>query len=176
MPRKPSARDTASIAAIVSRLLSHYWAADDPLETRKAQIEDWLEDLVEFEPDVVNDACSRWRRQPGNRRPTPGDIRAFASEEQNARGKATPEHPDAYAHSVGWVNEAERRNAIAEAKRISQKTDLQREGRDIVNKWAQEQGFADLDHYAETHRIHWSDAYLQCLNAILATSPNILRR
>lgn len=66
---------------MVSRLLSHYWTATDPVEVRQAQIEDWLDDLREFGPLVVEEACRRWRRQPGGKRPTPGDIRTLCIEE-----------------------------------------------------------------------------------------------
>lgn len=68
------------IAAIVARLLNHYWVPDLPSEVWQAQFEDWLYDLGEFTPALVADACTRFRRQPGNRRPVPGDIRTFCVE------------------------------------------------------------------------------------------------
>ena len=71
------------IAALIARLLSHYWTAADPIETRQAQHEDWLMDLREFGPEIVEQACLRWRRQPDGRRPTPGQIRALCIQEQN---------------------------------------------------------------------------------------------
>lgn len=77
-----STKSTANreIAALVSRLLGHYWTADDPPQARQAQIEDWLEDLREFGPAIVADACREWRRRDDNRRPTPGQIRAMCNE------------------------------------------------------------------------------------------------
>jgi len=86
MPSASGTRDELKeIMAMVARLLSHYWTAADPVETRQAQLEDWLIDLREFGPELVEQACTRWRRQPDSRRPTPGQIRAFCIEEQNER-------------------------------------------------------------------------------------------
>ena len=70
---------------MIARLLSHYWTAAEPVETRQAQLEDWLIDLREFVPELVDDACTRWRRQSDGRRPTPGQIRALCIEEQVGR-------------------------------------------------------------------------------------------
>ena len=58
----------------MSRLLQHYWTADDRAETRQAQIEDWVEDLAEFGPAIVYQVCRDWR-QENPRRPLPSDIR-----------------------------------------------------------------------------------------------------
>jgi hypothetical protein len=57
-------------------LLAHYWTAADRVETRQAQIEDWVEDLAEFGAVGVREACREWR-QTGDRRPLPADIRAL---------------------------------------------------------------------------------------------------
>jgi hypothetical protein len=59
---------------LVSRLLSHFWTSDDHPTSRQAQIEDWLEDLDDYTPQQVEDACRKWRRS-SSRRPTPHDIR-----------------------------------------------------------------------------------------------------
>ncbi len=106
---------------MVSRLLSHYWTADDREETREAQIEDWIIDLSEFGPAIVSEACAMWRR--GNRtRPTPSDIRKLAIEEQEAaedrerrqtKRIAGPVDLDAWARSLGWSSWLERQDAIA---------------------------------------------------------------
>jgi hypothetical protein len=64
-------------AELVTRLLSHFWTADDDASSRQAQIEDWLEDTDEFSPEAIEDACRKWRRS-SNRRPTPHDIRKLA--------------------------------------------------------------------------------------------------
>jgi hypothetical protein len=73
------------IAAIVSKLLSHFWTADDPAATRQAQISDWIADLEEFSLEIVAKACAEWRRRPGARRPLPGDIRAICIELRELR-------------------------------------------------------------------------------------------
>lgn len=48
---------------------------------RKAQIEDWLEDVVEFGPVIVAEACREWRRT-SSRRPTPNEVRVLCIAEQ----------------------------------------------------------------------------------------------
>lgn len=44
-----------------------------------------MEDLIEFPIDIIVEACRQWRRKPGGRRPTPGDIRAICIEERALR-------------------------------------------------------------------------------------------
>lgn len=73
--------DGREIAATISRLMSHYWTADDPIESRREQIIDWIEDLIEFGAAAVADACREWR-QTQSRRPTPADIRKLCIAEQ----------------------------------------------------------------------------------------------
>ncbi len=51
---------------------------------RRAQAEDWIEDLVEFDVGDVQNACVEWRRSQ-HRRPTPSDIRLLAIAEQRNR-------------------------------------------------------------------------------------------
>lgn len=46
---------------------------------RKFQARDWLDDLGEFSPIVVADACQSWRRSQ-SKRPTIADIRALCIE------------------------------------------------------------------------------------------------
>jgi len=64
---QPSSNEISEIAALVTRLLSHFWTADEHVAVRQAQIEDWLDDLREFGPAIVREACAEWRRQPDNR-------------------------------------------------------------------------------------------------------------
>jgi hypothetical protein len=64
------------VSALVSKLLSHYWTADDHPATRQAQIEDWIEDLVDFKIEDVEAACREWRRTQTHR-PTPAQIIAL---------------------------------------------------------------------------------------------------
>jgi hypothetical protein len=97
----------------------HYWQADEPPAVRALQLEDWLEDLAEFGPAIVADACRQWRRKPNSRRPLPGDIRALClneERERQERGAITQAiDMDAYARSVGFRDNAERMEAIREA-------------------------------------------------------------
>lgn len=101
--------------------MSHYWTDTDHIETRRAQIADWLEDVEEFGPAIVAEACREWRRTPNSRRPLPGDIRALcvarqAEYQERARFTA-PTDMDEYARSVGFANNAGRMEAIRAAKR-----------------------------------------------------------
>jgi hypothetical protein len=107
------------IAAIVSRLLNHYWTAADPVEMRQAQIEDWIVDLEEFPPAIVEDACAEWRRMPSAHRPTPGDIRTRCArmKAERAGSESKPIDMEAYARSVGFSSHLERMDAIAAAER-----------------------------------------------------------
>lgn len=66
-------------------LLSLYWTRDETIELREGQMQMWLEDLAEFDLDIIRGALVEWRRKPGQRRPAPGDIRAMCQEHQTAR-------------------------------------------------------------------------------------------
>lgn len=80
MPK--SEQERRELAEMISRLLSHYWTPDDDPAIRRAQMRDWIEDLSEFPLALVAEACRDWRRQPGGRRPTPGDIYQLCAAEQ----------------------------------------------------------------------------------------------
>lgn len=61
---------------MIAALLTHYWTGDEHERLRQQQLHDWLEDLVEFTPELVGEACKEYRRGPDHkRRPLPGDIR-----------------------------------------------------------------------------------------------------
>lgn len=115
-------RDTRrEIAGIIGRLLMHYYAPHDlSAPARKAMAADWLEDLEEFEPDVVADACREWRRKPGSRRPLPGDIRQLCIAEQQRqierRAIAGPdgERPWTYPERRAALDAERERNRPAE--------------------------------------------------------------
>jgi hypothetical protein len=64
--------------------MNHYWTSDDHPAIRQAQIEDWIEDLIEFPIDIVEEACREWR-QTQDRRPTPSAIRTLAIVAQRSR-------------------------------------------------------------------------------------------
>jgi hypothetical protein len=141
----------------VAKLLSHYWTAADPAEVRQAQLKDWVDDLLEFGPEIAEEACTRWRRQPGGRRPTPGDIRTLAIEEQQDRQArdALPAAEDKQRRE-----EAEKvRKQHAEAKN----REMQLEGLSMVNAFAQRNGYPDADTYAAANGLHWSDVYRQAI-------------
>lgn len=88
----------ANSAALIGRLLAHYWTTNEPQEVRRAIAEDWLEDLGEFPAGVVEAACREWRRTQ-TRRPTPADIRTLCVAEQHAER----EHRLAIAdHRAAW--------------------------------------------------------------------------
>lgn len=55
---------------------------DERPEVRKHVMADWLDDLLEFAPIHVANACDQWRRSQ-NRRPTPADIRKLAQESRD---------------------------------------------------------------------------------------------
>lgn len=99
--------------------MAHYWLAAEQEPARRAQLEDWVEDLADFGPAIVADACREWRRTQPDRRPGPGHIRALclaAQREQRERAHhralASPDAMDAYARSVGFANNAERMEQI----------------------------------------------------------------
>jgi hypothetical protein len=56
--------------------MNHYWKENDHPAARQAQVEDWIEDLVEFSDEAVEAACRGWR-QSETRRPTPAEIRSL---------------------------------------------------------------------------------------------------
>jgi hypothetical protein len=152
---------------MVSRLLSHYWTADDRVEERQAQIEDWIDDLSGFGPDIAAEACARWRIYQ-SRRPTPADVRKEAVQVQAEYAEraalSSPEviqdRQNRHDRRRQQKEERERRNRIDQA-----------EGRDIVNKWAQERGFADLDAYCEATARPWPEVYTQIVQEICGASP-----
>lgn len=96
-----SESDLLRIADLVTRLLGHFWTAADDEDSRQAQIEDWLADLREFGPQIVAEACTRWRRANPDKRPGPGHIRAFCLEEMRDQRLALPA-PDPWPH---WLAE-----------------------------------------------------------------------
>ncbi len=76
--RQPNER---LVSEQISRLLGHYWTADDHPAARTAQAEDWMEDFGSFPAEWVREACKQWRRTE-RRRPTPADIRELVLAEQ----------------------------------------------------------------------------------------------
>ena len=102
------------IAERVTTLLSHYWTAADAPEVRKLQMGDWLDDLCEFPAAHVAEACAEWRRKPGGKRPTPGDIRTLCVEMRQLRPPPRPllpvpssPHPFPSRDDFYWLKERE---------------------------------------------------------------------
>jgi hypothetical protein len=107
--------------------MSHYWVADDLLSSRESQVTDWIEDLIEFDLDIVRGAIVEWRRKPGGHRPTPGDIHSLAFAAQQDRRERRDALEDKTAQQAGlrwesWLYELwgpastgieDRRQAIA---------------------------------------------------------------
>lgn len=148
------------MAAIIARLLLHYWAGEMSDQARAAVAQDWLADLREFGPEIVSIACGNWRRAE-NRRPTIADIRRLAIDARREAGEASEPH---------YLPSPEDRAARAE-RTTARDREMQLAGREVVTKWAQDRGFPTIDAYAEHHGMHWSDAYRQVISGILVGSP-----
>ena len=71
-----------AIADLVSKLLSHFATADEPLSVRRGIAEDWIEDLAEFTTAQLEWACREWRRTQ-SLRPAIADIRRLATQAQH---------------------------------------------------------------------------------------------
>jgi len=154
---RPSSSETElmKIGALVSRLMSHYWTADDSEDSRRMQLEDWVGDLREFGSAIVGDACDRWRRLPGGKRPTPGDIRAFAIEERGSGRLSIVETQD--------VVEARRRR---DAERARRDQEMAEKGRAISDGWARDRGYSDFDAYLAA-----GGSYAKAVASIIANAP-----
>lgn len=96
--------DLVAISETVSRLLGHFWTANDTTAARQAQIEDWLEDLREFRSAIVAEACTEIRHRPGTKRPMPGDVRILCLDIQrrNREQQLAIEAKNAAQHGGTW--------------------------------------------------------------------------
>lgn len=164
-PKQPhssvSREDERAVAGLIARLLLHYWTPQDlPDGARASMAQDWLDDLREFGPESVAEACGEWRRTQ-NRRPTPSDIRRLAIEAQ--RNRRADDEPLA-------LPSPEVLAARAERARMRDR-EMQLGGRAIVTEWARERGFDSIEAYAEANGIHWSEAYGRVVTGILTGSP-----
>jgi hypothetical protein len=110
-------------AALIARLLNHFWTAADHPAVRQAQIEDWLDDLREFDYAEIADACRDWRRGH-TKRPTIAEIRNLCREAKRQPAPAKTDM-DEYAQSVGWRDNAERMQAIADSNWRKRQRDAQ---------------------------------------------------
>jgi len=87
-PERSSTSPAREVAAIIARLMLHFPGVQVSDAARHAMAADWLEDLAEFGPAIVGEACKQWRQKPGARRPTSGDIRAICVELRNDEREA----------------------------------------------------------------------------------------
>jgi hypothetical protein len=86
-------------------LLSHYWRPEDDPAVFKLQAADWVDDLSEYDADVVAGACKMWRRA-NSKRPTPHELRALCRAELEYRRPIEvpdPDEPrDVYGPDFDW--------------------------------------------------------------------------
>lgn len=132
-----SSADNRAVAALIARLLLHYWTPQDLSDgARAAMAQDWLDDLREFGPEIVSEACGRWRRGE-SRRPTIADIRQFALEAREERREP----------AVMMLPAPERDRRMAE--RARREAEMAAEGRELTNAWARAAGYESFDAYLE---------------------------
>ncbi|MCL5779206.1 hypothetical protein M1105_19775 [Limibaculum sp. FT325] len=56
----------------------HYPQAARPAAARASLASDWLRDLGHLPADILDAACTAWRRAPNTYAPTPGHLLALA--------------------------------------------------------------------------------------------------
>lgn len=72
-PARPS-----EIAGAVEALMWHYPAVHRSEAAAKSVARDWLRDLGHLSAELVDAACSNWRRGPNSYAPMPGHLLAYA--------------------------------------------------------------------------------------------------
>jgi hypothetical protein len=81
-----SPADLQKIGTQILVLLANYWAADESREVRALIADSWIEDLEDFDPELVAAACRDWRlNENRHKRPMSGDIRQLCIEIQASR-------------------------------------------------------------------------------------------
>ncbi len=73
-PAKP-----ARAAQLITRLIGHYPQQAMADDIRAGLAEDWLEDLAHLPEDIIDAACTGWRRAENKFAPTPGHLLALAN-------------------------------------------------------------------------------------------------
>ena len=118
---------------MLTTLLSLYWTAEETIELREAQMQMWLEDLEEFDLDIIRGALIEWRRTPNQRRPAPGDIRAMCAEHQGSRNAVRmlrgPEKVVNWAEDIWHGGPAERAEALEAQEERYRRAAAYREGK-----------------------------------------------
>lgn len=149
-----------SLAISVTRLLAHYPIGDVGPEARQLEIEDWIADLLEFGPELVDDACNGYRRGPDyRRRPLSGDIRKLCIDLQAESTELQPPTQDL---------RQQREERLERRKRHDE--DMAREGREIANRWAQQRGHQTLEAYASAKGISYATACVELCRHLAAHS------
>ena len=90
------------VATALLRLQGHYWRPDFSPAQARALYEDFMDDLGHIPPDILDEACTTYRRDPEARFfPRPGQLLAIAepllAERRRAAArieKAVNEKPD----------------------------------------------------------------------------------
>lgn len=67
------------IASMIEELAWHYPRQSRTDAARKSVSRDWLRDLGHLPADIIDAACTAWRRAPYDYAPTPGHILALAN-------------------------------------------------------------------------------------------------
>jgi hypothetical protein len=130
--------------------MAHYWLPNEHPQLREMAAVDWLEDLAEFSPDIVEEACQDYRRSSdANRRPIPHDIRKRCFElqhERNERFQITAARQEAWPQWLediwGPAPEGPKARAMQIVKDIKQKADAI--ARLHINAEAREAAFREL--------------------------------
>lgn len=72
-------RNPARIAVAIERLSGHYPRMQRDEVAAREWAKDWLEDLGDMPPGVIEEACAEWRRSDEKWMPTPGQLLAKAN-------------------------------------------------------------------------------------------------
>lgn len=145
-------------------MLNLFWQGDETPEVRAQLADVWISDFIEFDAEVVADACREWRHGQ-TRRPSIAELRAICREGQDtANWKRQRALPPPEGEAPAWFTAdmqrdwswpeydgdsrspwQRRSDAIArqQAKRLSPE-EMQRGGRALCNQWARLQGYADF--------------------------------
>lgn len=80
VPAKP-----AVLGGMLEALMWHYPAVQRSPEAAASIASDWLRDLGHFPPDIVDAACTGWRRGQNSYAPSPGHLLAIGDPIVTAR-------------------------------------------------------------------------------------------
>lgn len=66
------------IGRLIDGLLWHYPRPERPEEAEESVVLDWVRDLGHLPADIIDAACTAWRRAPNSYAPTPGHLLEIA--------------------------------------------------------------------------------------------------